>query len=241
MAQPRVAIVTGAGSGIGRAAAMSLSVEGYRLVLVGRRIDPLAETAAMLEGDSVSIAADIGDARQCADVVARAVAEFGRLDVLVNNAGAAPYAPIEETTPKMIDAAFRDNALGPAYLIGAAWAVFKRQAGAGEARSPGMCIVNVSTMGTVDPFPGFFAYASAKASVNLMARCAANEGKAIGVRAFAVAPGAVETPMLRTNFPESVIPSSKCLTPEEVARVILRCVRGEEDSRNGGVILVPSG
>jgi NAD(P)-dependent dehydrogenase (short-subunit alcohol dehydrogenase family) len=218
-----------------------LSREAYRLVLVGRHVAPLAETASMLESDSVALAADIGEASQCAAVVERAVAEFGRLDVLVNNAGVAPYAPIEETTQQMIDQAFRVNALGAAYLIAAVWPVFKRQAMSGVRRPPGMCIVNVSTLGTVDPFPGFFAYASAKASVNLMARCAANEGKAIGVRAFAVAPGAVETPMLRAIFPESVVPPEKCLSPEDVARVIVRCVRGDENARNGGVIVVPSG
>ena len=68
LALEAVAIVTGAGSGIGRAAAIMLSQEGYRLVLVGRRVGPLAETATMLGSDSVALAADIGDAAQCAAV-----------------------------------------------------------------------------------------------------------------------------------------------------------------------------
>jgi NAD(P)-dependent dehydrogenase (short-subunit alcohol dehydrogenase family) len=227
-----VAIVTGAGSGIGRETAVQLAHRGWRLGLVGRREEPLLETAALLvEGArSMVIAADVGVADQAGAMVDAVVARFGRLDALVNNAGFAPVTPIARNTPSLIDEVYRVNALGPAYAIVRAWPVFVRQ------RSG--CVVNVSTIGTIDPFPGFFAYAAAKAAVNLMARSCAVEGRSVGVRAFAVAPGAVETPMLRANFPESAIPRSACLAPADVARLIVACIGGEHDRRNGETITI---
>jgi NAD(P)-dependent dehydrogenase (short-subunit alcohol dehydrogenase family) len=226
-----VAIITGAGSGIGRAAARLLAQKGYDLALVGRRAEPLRETAS-LAGRGLVVEADITDAAACQRVISTTEEAFGRIDALVNNAGAAPLAPIEKSTPSLIREAFDINALGPAFLIYFAWPVFARQKRG--------CIVNISTMGTIDPFQGFFAYAAAKASVNLMARSCAKEGKAKGIRAFAIAPGAVETAMLRSNFPERMLPASKTLPPEGVAQVILDCLEGRRDAENGGVIVLPS-
>jgi NAD(P)-dependent dehydrogenase (short-subunit alcohol dehydrogenase family) len=230
--QPRVALVTGAGTGIGRATAMLLAERGCRVVLVGRRAEPLRETAALLvEGaQSLAVEADVGVPEQAMGMIDAAVAHFGRLDVLVNNAGYAPRLPIERTTPQIIEQVYRVNALGPAWAIARAWPVFRRQ-GSG-------CVVNVSTLGTIDPFPGFFAYAAAKAAVNLMARSCAKEGRAIGVRAFAVAPGAVETAMFRAAFSETEVTRSACLSPEEVARLIVACVEGEHDARSGETITI---
>jgi NAD(P)-dependent dehydrogenase (short-subunit alcohol dehydrogenase family) len=156
------------------------------------------------------------------------VDRFGRLDNLINNAGLAPMLPIERTTPEVISEVFRVNTLGTAYAIHAAWPVFQRQ------RSG--CIINLSTLGTIDPFPGFFAYAAAKAAVNLMTKVCASEGAPIGVRAFAIAPGAVETEMLRAIIPESVVAPEQTLPPEAVADVIAACIRGDRDAENGGVI-----
>lgn len=226
----RAALVTGAGSGIGRETARVLGERGFRVALVGRREAALRETAALLGSGSVVIAADVGDAASARRAVDRAAAEFGRLDVLVNNAGVAPLRPIDRTTPEVLEETFRVNALGAANAIAAAWPVFARQ------RSG--CVVNVSTLGTIDPFPGFFAYAASKAAVNLMARSCANEGRAIGVRAFAVAPGAVETDMLRANFGEQAIPRAACLSARDVALVIAECVDGKRDAQNGDVIVV---
>ena len=84
----QTAIVTGAGTGIGRACAISLVGEGARVLLVGRRVEPLDETAGMLaEGTAVVHAADLTDAAACDAVAARALSEWGRIDILVNNAG----------------------------------------------------------------------------------------------------------------------------------------------------------
>lgn len=229
-----VALITGAGSGIGRATAILLASHGYALVLVGRREAPLRETASLAgAADSALILpADVGDAAQISAAVDAAAERFGRLDALVNNAGYAPLLPIDRTTPDIIERTYRVNAIGPACAIARAWPIFVRQ------RSG--VIVNLSTMGTDDPFAGFFAYAASKAAVNLMARSCAKEGAAHNIRAFAVAPGAVETPMLRALFSEATIPPSACLAPEEVAAVIADCILGRRDADNGRTIFLPS-
>lgn len=238
-----VAIVTGAGSGIGRATAVMLAQRGYAVVLVARTLDALEKTAELCPaggGESLCVAADVSEAEAATEIVDCALARFGRIDALVNNAGLAPLLPIGKTTPEVIDDVFAVNALGPAYLIAACWAVFARQHAEGRVGALGQRVVNTSTMATADPFPGFFAYAAAKASVNLMAKSVAKEGRAIGVKGFAVAPGAVETPMLRAILPATALPTSKCLTPEAVATVIVSCLMGERDGENGETIFLAS-
>jgi 3-oxoacyl-[acyl-carrier protein] reductase len=209
-----------------------LSELGWRVALVGRREAALNETGSLLKAPWLAIVADVGDAAQIAGAVRRAVETWGRLDALINNAGVAPMLAIEQTTPAVIDETYRINAIGPSYAIAAAWPVFLRQ------RSGR--IVNVSTMGTLDPFAGFFAYAASKAAVNSMARSCAKEGRGHGIYAFAVAPGAVETPMLRAIFSESVLPRARCLAPEDVARVIVECATGRRDGQSGETIVLAS-
>jgi NAD(P)-dependent dehydrogenase (short-subunit alcohol dehydrogenase family) len=233
-----VAIITGAGSGIGQAVARTLSRSGLRIVLVGRREAALEETAASLpEGaESLCIPLDVSDPATAEEMVAGCMARFGRLDVLINNAGIAPLRPIDETDAATIQQVYMTNAVGPACAIAAAWPVFKRQHAHGEFGPMGHRVVNISTLGTTDPFPGFFAYAASKASLNTMALSCALEGKDFGIKAFSVAPGAVETQMLRAIFTESQLPPAKCLTPQRVAEEILACVMGERDSQNGKTI-----
>ena len=235
-----VAIVTGAGSGIGRATAVLLAQSGFNLVLVGRRMGALEETVGLFpegaEGHCVS--ADLGDSEQAGSIAKSAVERFGRLDVVVNNAAVAPLLPIDETSSKLIEEVYAVNAVGPACTIAAAWEVFKKQHAEGRSWRLGACVVNVSTMGTMDPFPGFFAYASSKAALNVMAKSCANEGKSIGVRAFSVAPGAVETEMLRTIFSKEVLPPDKCMAAQRVAEEIVACVLGERDVNNGKTVFM---
>jgi NAD(P)-dependent dehydrogenase (short-subunit alcohol dehydrogenase family) len=229
-----VAFITGAGSGIGLAIASQLARVGYSLALVGRRRELLEEAARSLAiaDRAMVLPADVGNIAAIGEAVQRCAGHFGRLDVLVNNAGHAPLLPIEQSTPENLDECFRINAIGPAYAIARAWPIFKRQRKG--------CVVNVSTMATADPFPGFSLYAAAKAGVNLLAKSCAKEGREFGIRAFSVAPGAVETPLLRSVFNESQIPTSKCLSPDEVARVVVECITGARDSMNGETIFVPS-
>ena len=225
-----VALVTGASSGIGLAAARLLSELGYHVVLAARQEGPLNDAAASIEGSTTVARLDVADQIQCRALIDRISDELGRLDVLVNNAGYAPLLPIDQTDDRTIEQAYRVNAMGPASLIAHAWPIFRSQQAS--------CIVNVSTMGTDNPFPGFFAYASSKAAVNLMTRSCAKEGAEFNIRAFAVAPGAVETPMLRGLFDTETLPESDCLSPEDVAEVIVSCIAGEMDDKNGEVLWV---
>lgn len=235
-AERPVALITGAGSGIGRATAVLLAEAGYSLALVGRRRNRLEETGQALPdhgGEWAALPADVGDAGAAKAMVGEALERFGRVDALINNAGMAPLEPIEAHTIDLIRRTYEVNAIGPAVITATLWPHLKAQGGG--------CIVNVSTLGTKDPFPGFFAYAASKAAVNLMARSCANEGREIGVRAFSVAPGAVETETLRNILSEDQVPADACMTPDDVAKVIVGCVLGEYDDRNGETIFLSAG
>lgn len=225
-----VAIMTGAGSGIGRAAAIGLANEGYRVVLAGRRVSQLQITGSKIEGEWFAVGTDVSQPADVENLIETTVGRFGRLDALVNNAGLAPLLDIDKTTPEVVEQVYSVNAMGTANAIARAWPIFTQQKSG--------CIVNVSTMGTDDPFAGFFAYASSKASVEVMVKSCASEGREHGIRAFAVAPGAVETDMLRNLFSEQAIPPGVCLHPEQVAEVIVDCVLGRRDEMNGKTIRV---
>jgi meso-butanediol dehydrogenase/(S,S)-butanediol dehydrogenase/diacetyl reductase len=226
-----VALITGAGSGIGRAIASALALEGYGLALVGRRRDALVATASIVRTDRVlCIAADLSRPGEAARTVRECAHDFGRLDVLVHNAGLGRAAPIDTTSMHLVRETMQVNALAPAEATLEAWPTFMRQ------RSGR--VLFISSMAALDPFPGFFAYAASKGAMNMLAASVAKEGASVGVRAWAICPGAVETDMLRASFDEAALPRDQCLQPEDVARVVVRCVRGELDARNGGPVPV---
>jgi NAD(P)-dependent dehydrogenase (short-subunit alcohol dehydrogenase family) len=238
--QPPVALVTGAGSGIGRETCILLARQNHRLVVVGRREEHLKATAQAIQESAptyprdflLHLAADISQSDGAKHVIERTVAHFGRLDALVNNAGAVEAVPIERTTQDLLDRMFAVNVFGPAHMMTAAWPIFLSQ------RSG--CVVNVSSMSTIDPFPGLAAYAAAKSALESFTRSIRNEGGHLGIRAFTVAPGSVETAMLRSIASEEDLPRSRTLDPAVVAAVILDCILGNRNRDIGHVIRVPS-
>lgn len=232
-----VTVLTGAGSGIGHALALMLAAEGHTLHLVGRTQAKLDRTMSeILSAHPEALVRlhciDICDSDLASGVVDSAIATDGGVDCLVNCAGIAPLVPIERTDESVLEHAFMTNAFGPAFLIARCWPHF-------TARRAG-CIVNISSMASLDPFPGFFAYAASKAALDSFTRSCHTEGARRGIRAFCVNPGAVETPLLRSNFPEKVLPHAKTLSPEAVAQVAFDCIAGRREADRGKVIALPS-
>jgi 3-oxoacyl-[acyl-carrier protein] reductase len=233
MSQP-VAIITGAGSGIGQATARRLAAEGYALVLVGRDLKKLQDTAVRVRAELdarppiLSLPTDITESEACMDLMRTVDKELGRLDVLANIAGHAELAFIPQTSAEMWRQTVDTNLSSVIHLTRAAWKLFER-------RREGI-IVNISSMASIDPFPGFAAYAAAKAGVNMFTQVTAREGESIGLRAVCIAPGAVETPMLRGLFSPQQIPSDKCLQPDEVAALIADCIAGRRKFEPGETI-----
>ena len=222
-----VAIITGAGSGIGRETARLLAHEGHAVALVGRRPDALHETAVSCGEKCLVLPADISIHDRCAEVVERTRSEFGSVDVLVNNAGIAPLKNIPETDEETIRGCLDVNLVGPMALTAACWPHFIAQ------RSG--CVVNVSSMASIDPFPGFLAYAASKAGVDSITRSIIAEGGMHGIRAFTVNQGAVETEMLRANFGKDFLPEEMTVPPAVIADFIVSCVNGQRDDRLGKV------
>lgn len=208
-----VAIVTGASRGIGLATALRLGAGGHALVIAARNAAGLQSAVERLRHENVpceAVPVDVGTPAGAREVVQIALTRFGRVDVLVNNAGAAPRAALESLTDEHFQQVISANVASVFYMTRGVW-THMRQRGGGV-------IVNVSSVASMDPFPGFSVYGAAKAWVNVFTRAVAEEGRPHGIRVFAVAPGAVETRMLRDNFPD--FPADRTLDPTDVARVI---------------------
>ena len=222
----KTAIITGASSGIGRAAALAFGREGARLVLNARGVEGLRNLQAELAGGGVEaeiLAGDVADEEIAAALVDRAVERFGRLDVAFNNAGApGPVGPLTEMTPADWSRVLEVN-LTSAFLAA------RRQIPAMLAAGGGSLIFTSSFVGHASAFPGLGAYAAAKAGLVGLARVIAAEYGGQGVRANALLSGGADTPMGRSVAPtpeavalvESLHALKRMARPEEIAEAAL--------------------
>lgn len=193
----RVAVVTGASSGLGAGFAAALAEAGADVVLAARRADGLAQSArtvAELGRRAVIVPTDVTDAQACSALVDRTMAEFGRLDILVNNAGVGSVVPALKEQPEDFRKVLDVN-LTAAYLMATACA---------RVMTPGATIVNVSSvLGLVKSVLPQAAYAASKAGVIGLTRDLANQwSQRRGIRVNAIAPGFVLTEMTSEMDPE---------------------------------------
>lgn len=172
---PRTAIVTGAGSGIGKAAAMALLADGWQVVLAGRRAEPLQQVIeeSGAGARALSVQADVADPAAVARLFDAAVSAFGRVDLLFNNAGTgAPAVPLDELTPEQWRAVVDVNLNGMFYCMQAAFRVMKAQSPRGGR------IINNGSISAYAPRPLSIAYTATKHAVTGLTKTAALDGRA---------------------------------------------------------------
>lgn len=187
----RVALITGGGTGIGRASAIVLAQHGADVVLAGRRQEPLEQTAAEIRDlgrRAVAVPSDVSSPEACAQLVDHAAAELGRLDILVNNAGGAETKPISKWTEEEWQQVLALN-------LGSVWNLSRAAATHMLAQGKG-AIVNISSGASLLAMPQAAPYGAAKAAVNNLTGSLASAWTRKGIRVNAVAVGAVRAATL---------------------------------------------
>jgi NAD(P)-dependent dehydrogenase (short-subunit alcohol dehydrogenase family) len=240
----KAVIVTGGGAGIGRAAALEFAERGAQVIVTGRRAEPLRALAAA-HGNISFCVADAANPGDAVRTIEETVDRYGRLDVLVNNAGAGAILSLAEASADRIEQIFRVNVFGPSLLARAALPHLQETRGS---------IVNVSSTFGHKAAPALSHYAASKAAVEHMTRCWALELAPAGIRVNAIAAGPTETDFLVERMglsPEqaesvkteerSRIPLGRRGSPDEVARWIVSIASPAAAWITGQILTVDGG
>jgi NAD(P)-dependent dehydrogenase (short-subunit alcohol dehydrogenase family) len=234
----RTVLVTGGTKGIGREIAETFLAAGADVVVCGRT-EPERPPAAQ-DREAVFLPADVREAGQAAALVRNTVELFGRLDVLVNNAGGSPDAAAATVSPRFVDKIVALNLLAPFYVAQAANAVMQHQPSGGA-------IVNIGSVSAHDPQPGTAAYSAAKAGLLVLSRALALEW-APKVRVNHITTGLIRTEAAASVYGEdggaavaAVIPMRRMAVPADVARACLYLASEVADYVTGADLAVHGG
>jgi NAD(P)-dependent dehydrogenase (short-subunit alcohol dehydrogenase family) len=240
----KVALVTGAASGIGRATAIRLAAEGAAVACVDRAVDGAEKTAATIRdagGAAIAVGCDVLDVTQIDAAVARAVEQFGRLDVLCNIAGIGHFAKDEDETPDGWNRILGVNLSGTYFMSKAALPHLLASQG---------CIVNCASTAGTNAQPWSSAYSASKGGVIALTQTMAITHGRSGVRVNAVAPGGVNTAIVE-QFPapdgvdlslmERIMPFARVGEPEELAAAFAFLASDDGSYVNGVVLRVDGG
>src|ERR687891_694323 len=240
----RTALITGGDSGIGRAVAIAYAREGADVLIsyLPEEEDDARETARWIEQAGrrvVLVSGDIADQQHCASIVERAVSEFGKLDILVNNAAfQRTYEKIEDISAEEWDRTFRVNVHAMFYLS---------QAAVPHMR-PGAAIVNTTSIQSKSPSPQLLAYAATKGAISNFTAALAQMLADRGIRVNAVAPGPIWTPLIPSTMPGDKaasfgqqVPLSRAGQPKELAPAFVLLASDEGSYISGAVVPVTGG
>jgi NAD(P)-dependent dehydrogenase (short-subunit alcohol dehydrogenase family) len=241
----RVAVITGGDSGIGRAVAIAFAREGADILIsyLNEQEDADArETARYVEEAGrrcALVPGDIAEAAQCRTVIDRAVQEFGRIDILVNNAAfQRTYNSLEDITDEEWDYTFRTNIT----------AMFRLSQAAVPHMRPGASIINTTSIQSDRPSPMLLAYASTKGAVSNFTAGLAQMLGSKGIRVNAVAPGPIWTPLIPSTMPLEKVqsfgkdtPLGRAGQPKELAGIYVLLASDEGSYMTGGIYAVTGG
>jgi 3-oxoacyl-[acyl-carrier protein] reductase len=240
----KVAVVTGGSRGIGAGIARRLAAEGAKVVVnYASRADAAEQVVADIQkggGDAIALQTDMGDLDAIRRLFAETKTQYGRLDILVNNAAIAEFMPLDAITPEHYERHFAVNVRGPIFAMQEAARLFDEAGG---------CIINISSSITTGPAPSGSVYSATKAALENLTRSYAHELGSRGITVNAVAPGTTESDMLNAVMPpemqQRMIANTalgRLGTPEDIAAVVAflasndgRWVTGQIIHANGGL------
>jgi NAD(P)-dependent dehydrogenase (short-subunit alcohol dehydrogenase family) len=240
----KVAIVTGGGSGIGRASAELFAREGAQVVLADYKAETGQEAVAAIRqagGDAVFVPVDVSNSVQVQHLVQAALDTYGGIDILLNNAGILLFGTATDTDEKDWNRVIATNLTGT-FLVSKAVLPHMVKRGGG-------CIINLtSSTGAHDAGPNTVAYVTSKGGVALLTRAMAIDHARDKVRVNAIAPGPTDTPMLRENLSAdqltafaATFPMGRLGRPEELANAILFLASDEASFVTGAILAVDGG
>ena len=242
-AHDKVVVVTGGSKGLGRAMALGFAEAGADVVVASRKLDPCEEVAAEVRAlgqKALAVRCHVGDWGYCAALVETTVAAFGRIDVLVNNAGIAPVPPsLLEVSAELFDKTIAVNLKGPLRLT----------ALVAEHMPPGGSIINISSKASLHPTAFTVVYAAAKAGLNALTKAAANEFGPKGIRVNAIVCGTFHTDGLHTSLPTSELQAQmaghvalgRIASAEEIVGTALFLASDASSYLTGELILLDGG
>lgn len=239
----KVAIITGANSGIGLATAKLFLEEGAKVVISGRRQEALDDVAKTLEGDFITVLADVSKPEDNVKLIKEATDTYGNIDILFLNAGIAPISPIEAIDENHYDTVFNTNVKGPILATKEAL----------PHLNDGGTILFTGSIVKQKGFDGFGVYSASKGALRAFSRVLTSEVKSRGIRVNTIAPGPIDTPIYgKMGLPEEVleetgkgfaamVPLGRFGTSEEIARTALFLASEDASYINGVELEVDGG
>ena len=242
-AHDKVVVVTGGSKGLGRAMALGFAEAGATVVVASRKLDHCQEVAAEARAfgqEALAVRCHVGDWNDCAALVDTTVTTFGRIDVLVNNAGIAPVPPsLLDVSAELFDKTIAVNLKGPLRLT----------ALVAEHMTAGGSIINISSKASLHPTAFTVVYAAAKAGLNALTKAAANEFGPRGIRVNAIVCGTFHTDSLHASLPTPDLQAQmaghvalgRIASAQEIVGTALFLASDASSYLNGELILLDGG